>query len=204
VYVEFGSAALGDNCEFGELTLVKNRATPPLAWRRAPLTPAAAVSTVIPAYEVVNASNAYYLPLRGRIRLAIGNFQGTAGATFLQFGASAAAGSLCLDYSGGQLRLRMYDAAAGLIATLNCGAVNTARHVFDLLYDSRAPIRGGVAGGYIIVKEGSTILGEGGAAWVAQVAAVTPLWIGSLTGTNAARCLIELLEIKSMPGSVQD
>jgi hypothetical protein len=202
VYSIFGAALITQDCDFGEPAVVKNRTTAPLAWRR--VGTAAAAATVIPAYEVVNTNNQYFSPLRGRIRLVIGNFQGDAGATFLQFGASAAAGSLTADYNAGQLRLRMYDGAAGLIATLNCGAVNTARHVFDILYDSVAPIRGGAAGGYIVVKEGATILGEGGAAWVAQVAAVTPLWIGSLTGTHAARCLIELAQCKTEPGSVQD
>ena len=94
---------------------------------------------------------------------------------------------------------------AALLAAINCGAVNTARHVIDCLWSSTSPVRGGAAGGYMVCKEGATILGEGGAAWAVPTAAVTPLGIGCDSGSaNAARAFIELVGIWSQPGSVTD
>ena len=198
-----GVGASSGSVDFAEQWGVQNSALDRLAHRRVATGAAAATST--PEVSMVNTAHYIFSPLRGRIRLIIGGFQGTSGATFLQFGAAAAAGSLTLDYNAGQLRLRLWDGAAALIATLNCGAVNTARHVLDLLYDSAAPIRGGATGGYLVVREGAAILGEGGAAWVAATVAVTPLRCGADAGVaNAARCFIELTELRSCPGDVQD
>jgi hypothetical protein len=191
VYVEFGSAALGDNCEFGELTLVKNRATSPLAWRRAPLTPAAAVSTVLPAYEAVNTGNYLYNPLKGKERIIVGAFAGGAGATFLRFGAPGGAGSLLLDYNAGpQLRLQVWDAAAALALTILGGPLSGARHVIDIEWDTQAPLSG-IGGAYAAVTVDGVVVGAWLAPWTPAVAAVTPLWWGSNGGVNAARCIIE-------------
>ena len=200
-YPVFGAAANLDDCDFGEPAVIKNRTTPSLAWRRVGIV--AAAQTTTPAYLMVNAGNAYYSPLRGRIRLTVGGFQGTNGAVFLQFGAAASAGSLTLDYNAGVLRIQVYDSTPALVAAINCGAINTARHALVIDYDSTAPIRGAAAGGHIIVSEAGVILGEGAAAnWVVPTAAVTPLNVGSAGGVNAARCFIELNELRSTPGSV--
>jgi hypothetical protein len=135
----------------------------------------------------------------------IGGFQGTSGAFFLGFGVAGAAGSLALSYNAGQLIFRIWDSAGAGVAVLNCGALDAARHVIDCLWNSTAPILGGAASGYMICKEEATILGEGGAAWVAPTAGVGPLGIGCDSGaTVSARCLVELAGIWSQPGCVND
>ena len=201
-YVSSGAAANLDDCDFGEPAVIKNRATPSLTWRR--VGTAAAAVTTTPAYLMVNTANRYYSPLRGRARVIIGNFQGTSGAFFLGFGLAGTAGALALSYNAGQLIFRIWDSASALVAALNCGAINTARHVIDVLWDSAVPIRGAAIGSYMVCKEGATILGEGGAVWAPPTAAVTPLAVGSDSGvTVAARAFVELAGIWSLPGSVQ-
>lgn len=200
-YDEFGAALLNDNCDWAELFVVKNRATAPLAWRR--VGTAAAAATTTPSIQVVNTGNRYYNPLRGRARVTIGGFQGTSGAVFLDCAVAGTAGSMQFNYNAGQLILRIWDATPALVAAINCGAVNTARHTFIVMWDSFTPIRGAAAGGHMIVAENGVILGEGGAAWVAPTADVTPIAIGAAVGvTGAACCFIELEQLISDPGAV--
>jgi hypothetical protein len=190
-YVMTGAAANLDDCDFGEPTVIKNRTFANLAWRRVATFPAPAASTTTPSLLVVNTRNYVYNPLRGRQRIVVGGFQGTSGAVFLGFGLAGTAGSLMLSYNAGQLILRIWDAATALVAALNCGAVNANRHVFDVLWDSQSPLRG-IAGAYMAVVEGGTILGSGGTAWTPPTADVTPLGFGCDSGSaNAARCFIE-------------
>lgn len=187
--IEYGAAALNNDCDWGEFYLVKNRTTAPLAWRR--VGTAAAAATVLPAYEAVNTGNAYFSPLRGRIRLNIGQFQGTAGATFLRFGVPGAAGSLLLDYNAGQLRLQVWDAAAALAVTILAGPANAGRHAYEIAWDSLNPLPT-LPWAYAVIMEAGAILGQWLAPWAAANASPTPLWIGSNGGVNAARCLLEL------------
>jgi len=189
VYVVYGCAANLDNCDFGEPAVVKNRTFANLAWRR--VGTAAAAVTTTPSIQVVNAANYVYSPFRGRQLITIGNFQGTAGATFLQFGAAAAAGSLTLDYTGAVIRLRIWNAAAGLALTVTGGAVNTARHELAIAWDSQV--------GYAAILEYNpalrqwTALGTWLGAWVSAPGAVTPLHYGTdAAAANSARCFIEV------------
>lgn len=161
---------------------IQNRNFDWLAHRRAAA--GATSATTTPSILVVNTANRYYNPLRGRQRIIIGNFQGTSGAVFLGFGLAGTAGSLMLSYNAGQLILRIWDNAAALVAAVNCGAVNTARHVFDVVWDSMVD--------YFAVLEGGTVLGSFAGPWTPGVAAVTPLGFGcDNSGSNAARCILE-------------
>jgi hypothetical protein len=141
--------------------------------------------TTTPSILVVNTRNYIYNPLRGRQQIVVGDFQGTSGAVFLGFGLAGTAGSLMLSYNAGQLVYRVWDGAAGLVAAVNCGAVNTSRHVFDVVWDSMI--------GYMAVVEAGTVLGSFTGPWVPGVADVTPLGYGcDNAGGNAARCFIEV------------
>jgi hypothetical protein len=183
VYVFLGASLNLQDVDFAEVTLLQNHSTPLLTWRRTGA--AVAALTTTPSIEVVNTppANYVYNPFRGRVRCIVGGFQGTAGATFLRFGVAATAGSLVLDYSGGNLRLRIWDAAAALVCTVLGGAVNTARHEYDVVWDSMT--------GYVALLEGGTVLGTFSGAWTSCPTAVTPLYYGSNGGVNAARCRIE-------------
>jgi len=197
VYYLFGATAGNGDCDFGEPALIKNRTTAPLAWRR--VGTAAAAATVTPTYQVVNTANRYYFPLYGRQRIIIGQFQGTTGATFLQFGAPGAAGSLTLDYDAGpQLRLRIWDSAGALAVTILGGVLTAARTAIQIDWDVTAPLHG-IGGAYAALTVGTTftppdgvVVGAWLAPWNAAVAVVTPLYFGSASGVNAARCLLEL------------
>lgn len=185
VFVEGGSANNADNCDFGEPYLIKNRATAVLAWRRVGIVAAAATAT--PSLSYTNVGNARYSPARGRLKLRVSSFQGTNSAVFLSFGAAAGAGALVLDYSGGVLRLRIWDDLAALVGTASCGAVDTAEHTFTVEWDA--------AIGKASVMEGATVLGSFAGVWTPEPNDITPLYVGSDTaGANAARCYVTLLE----------
>lgn len=186
-YVVTGAAANLDDCDFGEPAVIKNRLFANLAWRR--VGTAAAAATTTPSVTVVNTNNYVYNPFRGRQELTIGDFQGTAGATFLRFGVPGAAGALCLDYNAGQLRLRIWDAAAALAVTVNGGAVNANRHRYAAAWDSQVGVA--TLSEYNSVTREWTVLGAWAGAWTSAPGAVTPLYYGSNGGANAARCFIE-------------
>lgn len=186
-FIAYGANVAGENCDWSEFFAVYNQPVNVLAWRR--VGTAATATTSTPTLSYTNANNARYNPARGSLEVIISGFQGTNGATFLQFGAAAAAGSLTLDYAAGQLRLRMWNAAAGLALTVNGGALTSARHRLTIGWES-------LLGASLI--EGSTILGTWAGAWTPAPGAVTPLYVGSdATGANAARCVVELVAWRS-------
>jgi hypothetical protein len=186
-YYLFGATSLNENCDFSEITLVKNRAIPVLAWRRVGI--AAAASTATPAMSITNVGNVRFNPARGTAVVRIAGFAGTDGAYFLGFSAIGAPGSFCLYTFGGQMRLAIYDDVAALAAYVSCGAVNAAEHTFTIDWNA--------ALGTASVMEGVTVLGSvAGPAWVPEPVAITPLYIGSdAAGNNAARCHIALLQL---------
>jgi hypothetical protein len=174
---------------FAEVWGVQNSNVDRLAWRR--VAAGAAAATTTPSFQIVNTNNYVYNPLRGSVKLTIGGFQGTAGATFLQFGAAGAAGSLTLDYNAGQLRLRIWNAAGALAVTVNGGAVNANRHEFSAVWDSQV--------GYAALLERNvalnqwTALGTWAGAWTSAPGAVTPLhYFTDAAGANPARCFVEV------------
>ena len=89
------------------------------------------------------------------------------------------------------IRLRIWNAAAGLALTVTGGAVNTARHEYAVEWDSQV--------GYAAILERNTALNQWTAlgtwlgAWVSAPGAVTPLHYGTdAAAATAARCLIEV------------
>lgn len=106
--------------------------------------------------------------------------------------ASGAAGSLCCDYAAGpQLRVRIYDSGGLLACTMLCGVLTAARTKVSICWDTTAPLRG-IGGAYAAVLVNDVVVGAWLSTWAPQVAAVTPLYFGSRTATNAARCFLEL------------
>jgi hypothetical protein len=177
-------ASLG-TVDFAEVWGVQNSALARLAWRRVATGAAAATGTATLSYT--NLLNARYSPVRGRIRLRISDFAGTNGATFLCLGVPAAAGALVLDYSGGALRLRIWDDVAALAGTATCGAVSTANHEYTIEWDATV--------GRAAVLEGAAVLGSFAAVWVPEPNAITPIYVGTdNAGANAARCSVTLLQ----------
>jgi hypothetical protein len=146
----------------------------------------AAQATSTPVHTIVNTGNADYKPARGRVRLRIADAQNTDGATFLSCGLAGAKGALVLDRAvGGNLRLRVWDNTPALVggAAVNCGALDGAQHILDVAWNAAA--------GKLSVKEGATVLGAyAGAAWVPSAVDVTPIYVGSNNGANAARASI--------------
>jgi hypothetical protein len=175
------AAALNtQDVDFAEPVLIQGRTTIPLAWRA---TSTINASTATPVHSFTNVGNARYAPLKGSVTIRLADFQGTAGATFLSCGLATAKGALVLDYNAGELRLRIWDNAAALITTVNCGALTTAEHILDVSWNAVA--------GTMSVKEGTTTLGSySGAAWTPSAVDVTPIYIGSNNGTNAANAFI--------------
>jgi hypothetical protein len=190
VYLLYGAAANLDDCNFGEPALIKNRTTAPLAWRR--VGTAAAAVTTTPSVQVTNTLNRYYSPLRGQVDLIIGGCQLQNGAVFLSYGAAGAAGALVADYSGGQLRVRIWDVTPALTCTMLCGPLTAARTRISICWDVLAPLRG-IGGAYAAVLVNDVVVATWLATWVPPTAAVTPLAIGCDTaGANSARAFIEL------------
>jgi hypothetical protein len=118
----------------------------------------------------------------------------------LAFGAEDAAGSLIVDYCSAltlapltvpapQLRLRMWDDSAALIASLNCGAVTAAQHEYVVEWAAAiAKLQ--------VLESGAALATYSGAVWTPEGLAVAPLYIGSdPTPANAAHCLVALVSI---------
>jgi len=194
VYIIFGAAANGENCDFSEFSLVKNRTTAPLAWRRVGTAASAATST--PTLVVTNVGNRRYNPARGSVELIIGGFALTNGATFICYGGVGAPGGLVLDYSAGQLRLRIWDAAAALAATVLCGAIDATEWKLRVSWNARNPLNG-IIGQHVAVERinpagaSPTLLGSWAGTWTPPTADVNPLYTGTdHAGANAARCMI--------------
>ena len=191
--VLLGASANLENCDFSDVAL--KRGAPFLAWRDVGNAAVAVTSTQTLSYT--NVGNARYSPIRGAIELTISGFQGTSGATFLQYGPAAGAGSLTLDYAAGALRLRIYDSAAALAATVLCGALDATEWRLLISFDARGPVPG-VLGQNITVERlnagaSPTLLGTWAGNWNPPSVDVSPLYVGSTDlGTGAARCLISL------------
>ena len=189
VYCEGGSTNLGDKCQFAEPYLIKNRATGVLAHRRVGI--AASASTATPVLSYTNVANARYSPASGRLRVRVAGFAGAIGAatpTFLGFGAAGANGALVLDFSGGALRLRIYNDVGALVGTATCGAVSAASHEYVVEWDAVL--------GKAAVFEGATVLGSFAAVWTPAAAGPNPIYVGSdAAGANAARCFVSLLNV---------
>jgi hypothetical protein len=169
---------------------IQNRATAIAAWAG---TAAADVTTVTPTWAVDNTVVPLrYDPARGSFTFGIAGFPGAAGATFLGWGAAAAAGSLVLDYSGGQLRLRMYDTAGALVATLNGGALGTGYYSLSVLWDAYAPLPiQGAPGLHLAICSGNTVLAGDPTTWTPSLAGPATLMMGTdSAGANPCRCLL--------------
>lgn len=203
MYPCFGAALINQDCDWSEMFIVRNRATPVLAWRRVGLVAAAATAnTYLP---VTNTGNRRHSPARGTLELKFAGFQGTNGAQFynadFSIGAFGNPGAMCLDYNAGQLRLQVWDATAWpgvLAATVLCGPLGTGGYHLRISWDHAYPIPG-TGGAYIIVEQinvgaSPTVLGTWlGPGWTVPTSNVSPLGIGCdvLAGATA-RCLISL------------
>jgi hypothetical protein len=169
----------------------------------------AATRTVIARLPIVSTAGPIAVDTLGQIWL--GAASAVAGniitvykdrADFLNLGTEGAAGSMLLDYCGtltqgpmlispAQLRLRLWDDAAALVCTLNCGALTTA--------EATRTIEWNAAVGSVRVLDGAgAVLATKAplAVWTPEATAVTPLYIGcDSAGANAARCHIALLQL---------
>lgn len=175
--------------DFAEPWGIQNRSADISAWRRTATNVASNTSTPVTSY--INSNNSRYSPTRGELVLRISNFESTNGSVFLSFGTAGTAGSLVLDYSSSNLRLRLWDEYGALVDTLNCGSIDTAKHEYTIAWNA--------TNGTISVSEnGSPLDSYSGAPWTPEHLSVTPLYIGS-DGTSAARCLVSLV---SMSGEI--
>jgi hypothetical protein len=194
MYPTDGVAASVGTVDFAE-TWGYQGSTPVLGWRATAA--GAAQATTTPTESYTNVGNARYRPAKFRIVLRIAAFQGTAGATFFSAGATGAKGNVTVDYSGGQLRVRVYDNTPALVTTVNCGALDDADH--------QLTIRGSAAGGTVSVRDKvmatgvETEIGTAApGAWVPSAVDTTPIYIGTdSAGANPARCLVAAEKILS-------
>lgn len=153
----------------------------------------AAQATSTPTHTIANAGNAFYNPARGSCKIRFANFQGTSGATFLSCGAAAAQGAMVLSYNAGDVILRIWDDAGALAVTLACGALDTADHELEVIWNAAAA-RAVVRDKLISTGVVTTIGSHAGAAWVPEPNAVTPIYVGTTSlSTDAARAFIDRL-----------
>jgi DNA-binding beta-propeller fold protein YncE len=203
VFMEIGAANNGENCDWSEPAVVKNRATPSLTWRR--VGTAAAASTSTPSLSYTNVGNTRFSPAKGQITVRFAGLEKKEEQYIADYATEAGPYNCCTDpthiwvsnlTTGSLTKRRVSD--GGLVGNYALGvtpghicydAINNYIWVCDRNTNNVLAVNaatGGVVATYVSGPAGSQSRGicwDGAYAWVSNLTANTISKIRCSDGT---------------------